>query len=141
MKAITDCFVLVAPDCPVTIAVVPTTKGMKRTVPALQYGLLRARPYVFTLEDLLFETHILRAGMTRSEVAGRGAEIRAALFAKPQACMRTSALPKRYGWGVHYDGRGRLALYAVESEEYQRFASGMLAGIEVVAAMRSKRPA
>ena len=67
------------------------------------------------------------------------AEIRAELFAKPQACMRASSLPKRYGWGVHYDEQGRLALYGVESAEYGRFAAGEAAGVKVVAAMRNRR--
>lgn len=141
MKAITDTFVLVAPDCPVTVAVVPTATGAKPTVAALQYELLTTRSYGLTLEDLIFETHVRRAGLLGLEVATRAVEIRSALFAKPQACMRASALPKRYGWGVHYDGLGRLALYAVESREYRRFASRSVAGVEVVAAMRSKRPA
>jgi Family of unknown function (DUF6157) len=67
------------------------------------------------------------------------ATCRVKLFAKPQACMRTSPLPKRYGWGVHYDGCGRLALYAMESEEYQHFAEGKSSGVKVVTALRSKR--
>ena len=34
---------------------------------------------------------------------------------------------------------GRIALVAVESEEYRRFAAGKVKGVEVVFAMRSKR--
>jgi hypothetical protein len=140
MKSITDTFVLVAPDSPVTKATVPAARGVAPTVPVIQYELLTSRPYKFTLEDLLFEVHVRRAGLSRAQVKARSAEIRAELFAKPQACMRASPLPKRYGWGVHYDGRGRLALYAMESEEYRRFAAGEVAGIEIVPAMRGKRP-
>jgi hypothetical protein len=139
MEPITDTFVLVAPDCPVSAAVVPVTKGANPTVAVIQYDLLTARPYALTLEDLIFQTHVRRAGLTRTEAKARAAEIRAALFAKPHACMRASPLPKKYGWGVHHDGRGRIALYGVEWEEYLRFASGAIAGVEVVAALRSKR--
>lgn len=139
MKAITDTFVLVAPDCPVTSAIVPAGRGSNPTVPVIQYELLTARPYTLTLEDLIFETHVRRAGLPRAEAETRSAAIRAELFAKPQACMQASALPKRYGWGVHYDGHGRLALHAVESKEYRRFAAGEVAGVEVVPAMRDKR--
>jgi hypothetical protein len=53
--------------------------------------------------------------------------------------MRASALPKKYGWGVHYDSAGRLALFAMESDEYRGFAAGAVRGIKVVAALRSKR--
>ena len=139
MKKITDTFVLVAPDCSVTAAVVPAAKRAAPSVAVVQHELLTARPYKLTLADLIFEVHVRRAGVSRAEAKSRAAEIRAELFAKPQACMRTSPLPKRYGWGVHYDERGRLALYAMESEEYRRFAEGKVDGVKVEAALRSKR--
>jgi hypothetical protein len=139
VEPITDTFVLVAPDCPVRAAVVPTAKGANPAVPVIQYELLTARPYTLTLPDLIFEVYVRRAGLSRAEAKARAAEVRAELFAKPQACMRASALPKRYGWGAHYDRCGRLAIYAMESEEYRRFAAGEVAGVKVVPAMRRKR--
>lgn len=139
MKAITDTFVLVAPDCPVTTAVVPAAKGDTPTVAVVQYALLTEKPYSHTLEDLIFETHIRRAGISKAEAKARASAIRAELFARPHACMRASPLPKKYGWGVHHDAAGRIALVAVESEEYRRFAAGRVKGVAVVAAMRSKR--
>jgi Family of unknown function (DUF6157) len=139
MEAITNTFVLVAPDCPVTAAVVPVARGANPTIPVIQYELLTTRPYRLTLENLIFETHVRRVGLSRGEARDRAAEIRAELFARPQACMRASVLPKKYGWGVHYDGQGRIALYAMESEEYRRFAVGAVAGVKVVAALRSQR--
>src|SRR6059058_3679804 len=138
MGPITDTFVLVAPDCPVTSAVVPVARGADPPVHVIQYELLTARPYRLTLDDLIFETHVRRAGIAPADAKRRAAAIRAELFRKPHACMRASALPKRYGWGVHYDGAGRLALYPMESAEYRRFAGGA-GGVQVVAAMRSKR--
>ena len=139
MELITDTFVMVATDCPVTTGVVPTPRGESPTIAVIQYTLLTSRPYALTLEDLMFETHIHRANMPASEARKRSVAIRAKLFAKPYPCMRASPLPKKYGWGVHHDGAGRIAVYGVESKEYQRFASGVVSGVEVVAAMRSKR--
>lgn len=139
MEAIANTFVLVAPDCPVKTAVVPVAKGAAPSVAVIQHECLTARAYKLTLEDLIFEVHIRRAGLSRAETKSRAAEIRAELFAKPQACMRTSPLPKRYGWGVQNDERGRLALYPMESKEYRRFAEGKVDGVKVVAALRSKR--
>ena len=46
MKPITDTFVRVAPDCPVTAAVVPVAKANGPTVAVIQYELLTARPYL-----------------------------------------------------------------------------------------------
>src|SRR5687768_11740790 len=100
MDRITDTFVRVAADCPADAGVLPATRAAKPTVAAIQYGLLTARPYALTVEDLIFETHVRRAGLTEAEARSRGAELRAALFARPQPCMRASDLPKRYGWGV-----------------------------------------
>jgi len=33
-------------------------------------------------------------------------------------------LAKRYGWGIHCDARGRVALLGVDTPEYQDFVSG-----------------
>ncbi len=37
--------------------------------------------------------------------------------------MRSSALPKRYGWGVHSNEDGKLALVAVEDAKYKKLSS------------------
>lgn len=58
-------------------------------------------------------------------------------FARPQACLRASPLPKTYGWGLHFDATGRVALYAVESPEYKRFIEDE--SISHLKAMRSRR--
>jgi len=139
VEAITNTFVTVAPDCSVTSAVVPAARGATPTVAVIQHELLTARPYSLTHADLIFEVHVRRAGLARAEAKSQAAAIRAELFAKPQVCMRASPLPKQHGWGVHYDDRGRLALYPVESVEYREFAAGRVEGVKVVAAMRSKR--
>jgi hypothetical protein len=34
--------------------------------------------------------------------------------------LRVSALPKRYGWGIHNNAEGKIALIAVESPEYKQ---------------------
>jgi hypothetical protein len=37
--------------------------------------------------------------------------------------LRVSALAKRYGWGIHNNAEGKLALIAVESPQYERLLS------------------
>jgi len=44
---------------------------------------------------------------------------------------------KRYGWGVHSDSNGRIALYAVESDEYAKLSKDK--NLKHLKAMRSKR--
>jgi hypothetical protein len=57
--------------------------------------------------------------------------------------MRSSDLGKRYGWGVHADENGRIALYAVDSTEYAALAAGVSpfdgSTVAVTRAMRSSR--
>jgi hypothetical protein len=105
MQLITNQFVLVAPDCKATTAVVPSRKGGKETVPVIQHELLTTKPYTLTLEDLIFETHVRRLGLTAAEAKARKKDLWRELFAKSHACMRASALPKQYGWGVNYDAK------------------------------------
>jgi len=105
----------------------------------LQYEFLTDQPYVLTLEDLMFAVHVRREGLSKTEAKSRTAEIRTKLFGKSYPCMRASLLAKKYGWGVHHDAMGRIALYGVESEEYRRFARGAVKEVAVVVAMRSKR--
>ena len=51
--------------------------------------------------------------------------------------LRVSALAKRYGWGIHIDSHGRVALVAIESAEYQRLATDP--ALRHVRAFRTKR--
>ncbi|MBN9523231.1 hypothetical protein J0H58_32740 [bacterium] len=138
MTPITDTFVLVADDCPETRGEVPPGRGDGPTVPAIQHELLAARPYQLTLEDLIFETHVRRLGLTAAQVRSRGAAVRAELFAKPHPCLRASPLTKRYGWGAHHDASGRIALYGMETADYRRLAAAG-PGLTVVKAMRTRR--
>lgn len=58
-------------------------------------------------------------------------------FSRPKACLRASPLPKQFGWNVHHDAEGRIAIHAVGSVEYARL--GADTGVKVTPAMRSKR--
>lgn len=128
--------IAVADDCPVTASTPPPDRGGAKSVAALQYDMLAGRPFVFTQEDVLFEVWRQRQGgpaASPEEVA----ELRAAFFAKPQACLRASPMPKRYGWGFLFDREGRVALCPMESAEYRKQVVG--GGVTIVKAMRSKR--
>jgi hypothetical protein len=84
-----------------------------------------------------FHVHAKRTGLADSRLRSDGAALRDAFFAKPVACMRTSALAKTYGWGLHFDERGRVALVSAGTPEYDKLASDPR--IEHTRAMRSKR--
>ncbi len=135
---ITNTFVQIAPDSTATKAMVPPVRGETKPVHLWQYELLTTHPYHFTHEDLVYEVHIRHKGL-EAEAAKRGAAIRKELLQKSHACLRASALPKKYGWGVHYDKEGRIALYGVDSKEYRQFVEKKKGDVKLVFAMRSKR--
>lgn len=139
MELIKNTFVRVATDCPALVGTVPTLRGGEPTIASLQHELLIARPYCLTLEDLILAVHLKRQGLTKAEGEAMADELRMQLFGKPYPCMRASPLPKKFGWGVHYDAKGRLALFGVDTAEYKRFADGEEPAVQVVPAMRSKR--
>ncbi len=119
--------ITVAADCPAELGQAPAGG-----VAGVQYEVLAEAPaYSMTSDDLLFETERRRKGLQGT------AEERAAFFAKPQPCLRASPLPKRYGWGIHHDEKGHIALIDSAGEQYRRLASSE--EVKVVPAMRNKR--
>ncbi|MDP1732629.1 MAG: DUF6157 family protein [Devosia sp.] len=132
-----DTFIAVAPDSIAEARVVPPEKGAGPTVAGLTYAMIATSPYGYTSGDVIFAIWADRKGLPEAE---REAAQRA-FYSRGQACLRSSDLGKRYGWGIHSDANGRIALYALGTAEYESFASGVnpLDGsqIRVVRAMRS----
>lgn len=127
-----DTFLQVAEDCPVQQGTVPPERA-RPTVARLQFELAAAAPYTLTSDDLLFAVHALRTGIPEGERAAA----REAFFSRSQACLRASPLPQRYGWGIHHDAEGRIALVPVGTPEYRRFAEDP--SLAQLRAMRSSR--
>ncbi len=118
-------FIEVAEDCPATTGQTPPEKDSKTTA-QLQFEMLINAPYQFTSDDVVYESDGKRKGITRE-----------AFFSKGQPCLRSSALSKRYGWGIHCDDNGKIALYAVDSGDYQRLAADEK--VKHIKAIRSSR--
>ena len=68
-----DTFIRVAPDCPVSEAVVPTGKREDKSIPQVEYELLAENPYTFTQEELLFAVHVRRQGIGEGDLKTRRA--------------------------------------------------------------------
>ncbi|WP_334073628.1 MULTISPECIES: DUF6157 family protein [Paenibacillus] len=132
-------FILISSDCPVQEGIEPISRKESKPVHVIQYELLTANPYKYNYDELLFETHVRHKGISDSMLLERRQEFREALFAKKHACMRASALPKRYGWGVHYDAEGKMAIYGADSPQYRAFAETGREDIQLLLAMRSRR--
>lgn len=103
----TDTLITASSDSPVPAGKIPEKP---QTVAGIQYQLVSARPYALTSDDLLHAVHRARSG-TKS---------RDEFFAIPQACLRASPLIKQFGWGIHHDNDGRIALVGMETAEYRQ---------------------
>ncbi|MEP7189331.1 MAG: DUF6157 family protein [Roseiflexaceae bacterium] len=111
----TNAFIEVAEDCKTDVGKIPPEK-QEKTVASMQYEMIHGTPYQYTSDDVLFTIYATRNGIDESERDYKSAEF----FSKGQACLRSSALGKIYGWGIHYDSESRIALYARDSEDYIR---------------------
>lgn len=130
-------FIQVAPDTSATEATVPVPKAGKKTLAVLEFEFISEQPYTYTQEEVQFAIYMQRQGISAHELKARRSELWQAFFSKSRACMRTSPLAKAYGWGLHFNTEGKVALVPIESADYGRFASSQ--SIEQTRAMRSKR--
>lgn len=128
-----DTFIQVAEDCAAECGQAPPMREGEPTVARLQYELLAGHDYVLTSDDVLFAVHAAKHEVPPAEQA----RARETFFARSQACLRSSPLAKRYGWGIHFDGESRIALYGRETATYDRLASEWTT--RQLRAMRSRR--
>jgi hypothetical protein len=128
-----DTLIEVADDCPVSEAQVPQGRGAKKTKPVVEYEMLAKHPYKYTEEDIAFEAYAVLQDIPKAIWPKE----RQKFLSKGHPHLRVSALPKRYGWGIHNNAEGKIALIAVESPEYKQRMNDP--GITKIRAFRSKR--
>lgn len=112
-------FIQVSEDSKATEALVPPEKAGQMTVATIELEMILKNPYAFTSDEVLFKVHSLKKEVPDSDF-GREWE---QYFSKGQACLRCSPLVKSYGWGIHHDAEGKVALIPKGSPEYDAFAS------------------
>lgn len=130
-------FIAVAPDTPAKVGIVPSGRGEKKSIAQLEYELISGKPYTLTQEEVQFSVHVQRQGIPAAEIKATRGKLWSEFFSKPMACMRASPLPKSYGWGLHFDAEGKVALVAMESPEYKHMLKNP--ALRQLSAMRSKR--
>ncbi len=130
-----DTFILAADDCPVTKGIIPVVKeGKAKSIHAIQYEFMSEAPYKYTQDDILFMVYA-----ERNNISSKDGKIRAEFFDKSHPCLRCSALAKKYGWGMHFNSEGKVALFSKDSSDYKIFENGEGARLKLVKAMRNKR--
>lgn len=128
-----DTFIAIADDCPATTGEIPPSKGDAKSVAMIQYEMIKKHPYKYTSDDVLFQVYADRKELVKSDFK----KAREEYFSKGQPCLRASPLTKRYGWGVHSNQEGKVALYGCETSEYKKFLNDK--SVKLVKAMKSSR--
>lgn len=126
-------FIEIADDCPTKFGEIPPLKGDIKTVANMQFEIISKNPYKFTSDDVLFQVYAIRKDLIKADYK----EAREEFFSKGQPCFRSSPLTKRYGWGVHSNEDGKIAIYGAETPEYKKYTTDK--NIKTVKAMKSSR--
>lgn len=127
-----DTFIEVAEDTKADFGTIPPSKE-KKTVAEMQYTLIAKNPYKFSSDDIFFQVFADRKDLTITEYE----KAREQFFSKGQPCFRASPLTKTNGFGIHSDKNGKVALFGMESNEYQKFLADK--NIKKVKAMKSNK--
>nr|WP_199000286.1 DUF6157 family protein [Flavobacterium sp. ASV13] len=125
-------FIEAAEDTKVDCGNKPPAKD-KKTVAEMQYNLISQNPYKYTSDEILFQIFADRNDLTKTEYTKSKEDF----FSKGQPCFRASPLTKNYGFGIHNNAEGKIALFGIETEEYQKFLANT--EIKKVKAMKSKK--
>lgn len=125
-----DTLIEVAEDTKVNRGTIPPVKD-KKTLAQMQYELISSDPYKYSSDDILFQVYAERNNIPEDEYP----QAREQFFSKGQPCFRASPLTKNYGFGIHSNGEGKIALYGMETKEYQHFLADTT--IKKVKAMKS----
>lgn len=128
-----ETFIEIADDCPANSGEIPPTKSEAKTAATIQFEMVSKDPYKYTSDDILFQVFAHKNDLTKSEYK----EAREKFFSKGQPCFRASPLTKRYGWGVHNDKDGKVAIFGAESEQYKKLTKDKT--LKVVKAMKSSK--
>lgn len=126
-------FIEVAEDTKSLSGTKPPSKADKQTIAEIQYALIAENPYKFTSDEVLFQVLADRNDLTQAEYD----QARQQFFSKGQPCFRTSPLTKIYGFGIHADNNGKVALIGMGTEQYKNFQNDPT--IKKVKAMRTTK--
>lgn len=129
-------FIETAEDTKVKSGTKPPAGKNSKTVAEMQFDIIAENPYKYTSDEVLFDIYAERNDIPETELDSAGEHF----FSKGQPCFRASPLTKSYGFGVHFNEEGKMALYGMESTDYKNFCSDP--AVKKVKAMRSsKKPA
>ena len=125
--------IAIADDSAAAKGIAPPERADNPSIASRTWRMIAEAPYAHTSDDVIFTVWADRKGIPE----GERAEARDAFFSKGQPCLRGSDLGKKYGWGIHHDVDGRIAVYGVETNDYRALLAAD--NVTVVKAMCSSR--
>lgn len=128
-----DTFIEVSDDTKATSGTKPPSKAGRKTVAERLYKLLVRNPYKFSSDEMFFQVFADSKNLTEKEYD----KARTEFFSKGQPCFRASPLTKTYGFGVNSDSNGKVAIFGMETEQYEKFLQDP--SIKKVKAMRTTK--
>ena len=129
----TNILIEIAEDSPVSASVIPVVKNDKKTIANYQFEKLSKKPLKYTSDELLFEIFVERNDISLSELE----EEKKNFFSKGQACLRTSPLAKKNGFGIFHNQDSKVKLIPAESKEYEELLKDN--SVKKVKAMKTKK--
>ncbi len=119
-------FIMAAEDCPRDSGTVPySVSGKEPFLPLVTYEVLSRHPYEYTEDELQREVHVVRLGEKHFDPGTRD--------------LKRNDLPKKGGWGIHYDEERRVALVDSGTERYEQLAKRAESHGQLDRALRNKR--
>ena len=131
----TETFIVCSDDCPAVEGEIPPSA---ESIAGRTWQMIADQPYRYTSGDVIFTVYADRQDIPQQ----KRPTARREFYAKGRACLRSSDLGRRYGWGIHADSDGRLAVYGIGTSRYDALAEGRGpkgAPVKVVKAMRRSR--
>jgi hypothetical protein len=129
-----DTFITVSPGTRATAGVAPPPRDPPSQAARL-HALITAAPYALSSDEALFTAWADERGLAPE---AREAA-RARFFSVIQPDLRSSHLTRSFGWGVHHDAAGHIALIGMETAAYARLAAGVGPRGEPVTVVRALR--
>jgi hypothetical protein len=95
----------IASDSPAIRGEEPPDSGTRKSIARISYEVLAENPYRFNEREFYHEVHVVRRGRPHLKIENYN--------------IKRLALVKSYGWGIHRNSDGKLALVACESNRYK----------------------
>ncbi len=112
-------FIQISETCPFRFGLPHKLRLNINSIAHYQYQMLFENPYAFNAEELLFSAYAIHHNI--DPVLWKFEQYK--YVVKEQPNLRSSPLCQTYGWGLHCDEHGGIALCGAETDLYTEFCN------------------